>query len=428
MAAGNTISEASFQALCEIYERNAATEVYSKRLTPPTIDNEYLKLYPDELKILNDIKSKGYDVKVLDFSCNKMFPVVGLLITKNDEKKYRLNVGSDTSFKVALSRVITEIFQGSKDLEVIEKSLLDFPTKETAHFFYDNSSDSLEEEEKNLTKFMKDGSGIFPESLFDDVPSYNFNAQTFQPKKSYEEEVKYLLNLSKTLDYEVYMRDVSILGFPSVFIYVPNISILGQKSFSNKDNINVSKDLIVKIDELENLLMPFDKLISDESRILRIIQIIEELDLSSVNNEEYKLKNLFKLEFKKTSNWNEIPISFFVLLLTIIIKDYKKAIHYLDLYLLQLHLENNLYYKEIREYLNCLIENKSTIHINEAIVKNLSDPYLLFKFIKYPNCPNCLNCELKSECNSFPNYEIFNKVKIKANEFYINQNKFSIYK
>ena len=427
MAAGNTISEASFQALCEIYERNAGTTVYTERLTPPTISLEFLKQYPEELSILKEIQSKGFEVKVLDFSCQKKFPVVGLLIIDRTKNKYRLNVGSDTSFKVALSRVITEIFQGSKNLDVINNSLLDFPNKKTTPFFYENTNDAIEESEKNLTKFMKDGSGVFPESLFNEIPSYSFDETTFIPKKSYEEEVKYLINLANGLDYDVYMRDVSVLGFPSVFLYVPNISILGQKSFSNKDNINVSKDLIVKIDELENLLIPFDKLIHDTNKINKVIEIIESLDLASVNNEEYKLKSLFKLEFKNISLWNNIPISFFMLLLTILIKNYKKSIYYLDLYIRQMNLENDIYYKEIKEYLNCMSSNKSIKHINQDIIANLSSPELLFKFIKYPNCPNCMNCKLNKECNSAPNYDIFNKVKLKAKEIFINQNKFSLY-
>ncbi|MDR2204911.1 MAG: YcaO-like family protein [Flavobacteriaceae bacterium] len=427
MASGNSISEASFQSLCEIYERNAGTTVYTERLTPPVIDLEFLEKFPEELNLLKEIQSKGFETKVLDFSCGKKFPVVGLLLIDRTKNKYRLNVGSDTNFKVALSRVITEIFQGSKDLDVINKSLLDFPSKETVPFLYENTPDDIEEREKNITKFMKDGSGIFPESLFGEVPSYDFDETAFKPKKSYEEEVKYLLNLANNLDYDVYMRDVSVLGFPAVFIYIPNISILGQKSFSNKDNINISKDLIVKIDELENLLIPFDKLIYDQTKINRAIEIIESLDLVSVNNEEYKLKNLFKLEFKKDSSWNNIPTSFFMILLTILAKDFKKSIHYLDLFINQMKLGNNLYYKEIKEYLTCLSNNKSVKHINKNIVENLSTPESLFKFIKYPNCPDCSNCELNKECNSFPNYDLFNKVKKKAKEVFINQNKFSIY-
>lgn len=427
MAAGNTISEATFQAMCEIYERNAATKVYTERLTPPIIDIEFLNQYPEELNILKEIESKGFEVRVLDFSCQKKFPVVGLLIIEKSKNKYRLNVGSDTSFKVALSRVITEIFQGSKNLDVINDSLLNFPSKTTAPFLYETSADALEEEEKNLTKFMKDGSGIFPETIFGNTPSYEFDKSAFLPKKSYEEEVKYLTKLADNLEYDVYMRDVSILGFPSVFIYIPNISILGQKSFSNKDNINVSKDLIVKIDELENLLIPFNELVYNNDKIEKVIEIIESLELASVNNEEYKLKNLFKLEFKNNSAWNDIPISFFMLLLNILIRDFNKAINYLDLYIKQMNLENNTYYKEVQEYLLCMSKNKSIKHIHKNIIENLSSPELLFKFIKYPNCPNCLDCELKKECNSSSNYDFFNKVKLKANEIFINQNKFGIY-
>ncbi|GAQ49997.1 hypothetical protein FPK15_contig00083-0001 [Flavobacterium psychrophilum] len=39
-------------------------------------------------------------------------------------------------------------------------------------------------------------------------------------KNSHEEEVKELLVLAKNLNYDVYIRDVSFLGFPTVYIYI----------------------------------------------------------------------------------------------------------------------------------------------------------------------------------------------------------------
>lgn len=58
MAAGNTISEATYQALCEIYERNSASMIYYENLTPPTVQKEYLQNFKDEYNIILDRKER----------------------------------------------------------------------------------------------------------------------------------------------------------------------------------------------------------------------------------------------------------------------------------------------------------------------------------------------------------------------------------
>ncbi|MDR0661089.1 MAG: YcaO-like family protein [Prevotellaceae bacterium] len=134
MASGNTISEATYQSLCEIYERKAASTIYYDRLTPPTVDEEYLELFEKEYEIIKQIRRKGFGVIVKDFSCNMMMPVVGLILTDKETNKYRLNVGSDTSFQIALSRTLTEIYQGSATYDDIKKYLLDMPNEENSPF------------------------------------------------------------------------------------------------------------------------------------------------------------------------------------------------------------------------------------------------------------------------------------------------------
>ncbi len=419
MAAGNTIAEATYQAMCEIYERKAASMIYYENLTPPTIDKVYLLNYPEELAIINEIESKGFELFVKDFSCNMDFPVVGLILRDKETGKYRLNVGSDTSFKVALSRTLTEIYQGMRNEEDIKKLLLEFPDEHSASFFFNN--EKTMEYEINLKKFMKNGLGFFPPSLFGTDFSYSFNPSVFNSKSSYEEEVKHLLGLAQRHGYKVYIRDVSFLGFPSVYIYIPQVSLLGRKDLYHKES--PSADIIL-FDDLEILIFPFETFIHDSSKIKQAIKIIEDLNLTSGKIE---LKELFHLTFKNNSAWDTISVRFFMSLLYFLVKDYGNSILCLKGFISENKLETDDYYRQIISYFELLKDGGAIESVPAEILNDFKSPLSLFKYIGFPHCPDCEVCALKNECLTRINVANVLKINRKFSESIINQNKFSIF-
>ncbi|SNA82513.1 YcaO-like family protein [Flavobacterium psychrophilum] len=421
MASGNTLSEATFQAMCEIYERNAASIIYSERLTPPTIERIYLSNYPEELNIIDEIDRNGYEVIVKDFSCNRNLPVVGLIIVDKKSGKYKLNIGSDTDFQVALSRTLTEIFQGLKDGKDIQNTLLPKPNEENSPFLYNQDSESVFERERNLVNFMKNGSGIFPETLFYNNSSYEFNPNTFNPKKSYEEEVKELLVLAKNLNYDVYIRDVSFLGFPTVYIYISGVSLLGRKFNLNDSGLINEKTEIQN--ELENLLYPFSEFINDKTKLKRAIENIETLDF--IRNNEIKSKDIFRLKFKDRSKWNDLPLSFLMVIFCYLTEDFVNSKKYLDLFIDEFKLIDNDYYSGISKYIDCKIENKSIKGIHQSIIDGFKDSEAIFQYIGYPNSPDCENCKLSTTCLTTKNIQKYTNIKRKFKENLINQNKFA---
>jgi len=421
MAAGNTLSEAIFQSLCEIYERNSASVIYNERITPPTIDKEFLSNFPNELNIIIEIENKGFEVIVKDFSCGKKLPVLGLIIIDKKSRKYKLNIGSDTNFQVALSRTLTEIFQGLKDESTIEKSLLSIPSKESAPYFYQETNETIYEKEKNFVNFLKNGSGIFPESLFYDNPSYSFDSNIFTSKDSYEEEVKSLLDLAVNLNYNIFIRDVSFLGFPTVYIYISGVSLLG-----NKFNIHESgfiNEKTVLQNDLENLLFPFEDFIANKNKIIKAIDMIESLEL--MINEDFKAKDLFRLGFREGTKWNELPISFIMVIFSYLANDYVKAKSYLTIFMKKLNLESNEYYLNIMKLIDCKISNISLKEISEVVIDGFKDTESIFKYIGYPICPNCSECSLSEICTTKINLVKYSNIKQKFKENLINQNKFS---
>lgn len=403
MAAGNTKIEAIYQALCEILERYAASIIYYNQITPPTIGIQYIKTnYQKEYNIIRNIEEeKGYKVTIKDFSLNSNLPVLGVIICDTKNKKYRLNVGSDLNFQVALSRCLTEVYQGIHDEKTMKEIMVAIPLNEHSYFLNDDKK-SIAKRESELTKFSKDGSGVFPKSLFAEKADYEVNHRAFSCKKSFKEDVTYLLNLIKiSFDCNVYIRDVSFLGFPSVYVVIPEMSHLGKKQIS----IFNQKEIRIEYDNIQDLFFPFDKI--NMERLKQLVEIIK-------NFPDMPLSILLKLEFEYKSIWNSLEVSFFLTLAYYKLRKFDKSLEYLERFLKESKNKNkdyNEYYTIAKHYIKLKLDNKTNDEIKKELCKQLSNktiineiihdlenPDNVFKHFTYPNCPDCLNCSLSKHC------------------------------
>jgi len=420
MAAGNTIPEAVFQGLCEVFERYAATIIYYERLTPPTIEIQNLKEFPDELSVISEIEKSGYQVAIKDFSCGIGLPVIGLIIKDKNAKKYRLNLASDTNLKIALNRTLNEIYQGVTDDENFkEHYLLPFPNEDVTPYFFDSKLD--ENLHLNLKYFKKNGSGIFPPELFQNYISYKTDLSVFNPKPSYEEDIKHLVGITKVLGLDLYIRDVSFLGFPSVHIYVPNVSTL-TKAFNIEHDKKISNYFM--LEEFVKIVFPFEEFIRDKERIKKAISIIENVIKFE---ERIELYELFHLKLKKGSTWDVLSYDFFLVILYFLINEFEKAAVNLSCFMKENHLENNNYYKEAISFLSKLKLGDTIENVSIEVRNDFKDEKSLFDDIGYPNCPQCSKCKLRNDCLTSIHIEKLIKINKKFSETDINQNKFAIF-
>jgi len=427
MAAGNTIAEASFQALCEIFERYAASIIYFQQITPPSIDIELVTKNNDIISIVNEIKSKGYNVIFKDFSANLNLPVVGVIILDEEKGKYRLNVGSDTSIEVALLRVLTEVYQGYASDEKFEKLMLDVPQHDIDYFINDDE-DSLEKRRIEFQKFIINGLGVFPYSLFKQNNDYSFKKEVFTPKQNYQEEVKYLSQLINSLGFEIFFRNTSFLGFPTVYIYVTNMSIRGAKNGA-VENINFDRNIL--FDKIEDVFFPFYDMIKEKDKILSFINIINILYDKESDITQIKMKELLKLEFEEIHYWNHIPVTYFMTLLYFMVDDIKNAIKFLKLFMKSSDKDFNKYYLKVLNFFE-LLEMKKPIELIEReiepeIVISLKNP---FSEIDVPNCPNCNKCGLYESCLTKNKLGLTEKILFQNKNYIhkVNQIEFSNFK
>jgi len=408
MAAGNSEAEAIFQGLAEIMERWAAAEIYYNELTPPTIPVEYLKLFKREYKIIKSIEQSGqYRVVVKDFSAGIGLPSMGVMIIDDKENKYKLNVGSDTSFQVALSRCLTEIYQGIRDDEFFRKRLLDIP-KERHEYFIKKDTSSQMDCVINFSEFVKDGSGIYPLSLFEEKESYSFDPAVFTPAESYEEEVKKVIKKVHDLGYDVYIRNVSYLDFPTYIIYIPEVSVKGRKSPRS-----TLPTKVFHIIELDKVLDPiFDMTNCSREELIRIAEKLEHFSPNRL------LSELLNIEFKYSSYWKRLNLSFFLTQLWYKLGFDEKAYDNFCKFLELRKEEKEPYYEGIKKYLELKVEKKEEGQIAEELSKAGFDGELIekvcedmkereniFRYTKFPKCPDCEQCELSDACLTRSRYD-----------------------
>ena len=416
MSAGNSVNEGVFQALCEILERVAASTIYNKKLTPPTIPDSYLKKKKRLYSIIKVIEKSGYDVIVKDFSVNKRLPVVGTIIIDKKNNKYRLNVGSDTCFDIALSRTLTEIHQGISNDAELKSIMMDIPKK---------NKDTLEKHDtlvdENLEAFFKDGTGQFPYTLFEKVESYDFDESVFCDCKDYNSGCKYLIGLIESVGSRVFLRDTSFLGFPSFYVYATHVSSFRNRGITNSITKTLDVQSNVDYGMIEKHLCNIKNIFSCEDSMKFFI---EKFPADKLKSCDFHVADLLKIEFKKECYWNALPISYFLTIFAFVLRQYDKAIGYLDVYLNTMNIVKSEYYKKVRRYLSYLSKGK-----NETFIKKNVDISIIKEFtkenivqsIEFPTCPDCSQCSLSAYCGTRSKLGILSKMQDEMKNHPINQ-------
>lgn len=181
-------------------------------IVPPEILGEYLKNFSKILQIITEIEKKGdYEPHVFDLSLGKGLPVVCGVIVDKQRQTFGVKFGAHPNIAVAIERVFSESMQGR-----------------TLEQFCRISYPSFEEYSKtaytNLWNLIKIGVGYNPARLFYKTPSYEFIPWEDVSQMGNHALMKKMIAKMEELGGDVYIEDVSFLGFPSVFIYAQGIS------------------------------------------------------------------------------------------------------------------------------------------------------------------------------------------------------------
>ncbi len=286
-AAGNTPEEAIVQGISEIVERRHKIRILTENIAVPEIPEDVLKKYTASYKIISYLRNKGFDVTVKDCSLGTKYPVICLSCIDRATGKYHDHFGAYPIFEIALERALTETFQG--------RSIDNFAVMDD--FLYNSTSEYPIQElaYENVYGVSKKSPRFFIGNKGD---SWNENCG-FSGKNN-KELFKECLEFFKEQGYDVLIRDLSCLGFPTYQILVPGYS--ETRIYRLSPNHNDIKNSNTSTKVFRN---PTSANISD---ILGTILYLEENKNFSKSLNHLSFANIAKLAVKTT---REVEVKLF---------------------------------------------------------------------------------------------------------------------
>ncbi|MDD4565933.1 MAG: YcaO-like family protein [Eubacteriales bacterium] len=350
MAAGNTLEEALVQGYSEIFERIAQREIIAKQLTPPRIPEEVINRFPYVKGVVNDIEAAGpYKVIVCDCSLGRNIPAVCGIIVDTDTHTFGIRFGSHPNLGIALERVFTESLQG-RNLEQF--------TKYSAAVF----SEALEGSDQNIFNNMKIGAGFYPVSIFGSEPSYAFAEWDWDGNADNKALARRMSRKLEEDGYDVYIKDASSLGFPSVHIIVPGLSELRPcsqlylKEFKLKVNVT---DALIHIDD------------ADERSVEQIIRYCKVIRNALLEN---TVNSLYALPLKMKFHGGGGEIDFLTAVCYYYLGNHLDAYRYMNLCRSRMHPDEEDYrYVSLAETLLHGLANQYDEGLIRDLLKSISD-------------------------------------------------------
>ena len=240
MSAGNTKEEAIVQGLSEICERYALKEVYLNNISLATIpEEEYIKY--DKIKQMIDFyKENGFKVFIKDASLGGKLPVICTVFEKDGIicPAY----GAHPSLPIAIERTLTEFAQGINPTYDFKSVVQGVPLPYYSKEKFEETSIEVIAYETPFRRLYFEMNDVINSIFYSEEPTYKYNSnawikqtETITNKKL----LKFILNQINYFEENIYIRDVSFLGFPSVYICIPLLSeqqILNKKNYSAEIN------------------------------------------------------------------------------------------------------------------------------------------------------------------------------------------------
>lgn len=379
MCAGNTPAEALVQGFCELFERYALKKIFIDQAIPPQIPLAYFEgtsIY-NRIHTLSDTK-----VVILDCSFGYSLPVIGAIVINTKDNSYCIEMAGAATATVALERCMTEHFQDgdpSDEMPSIYEKII-FDRNHKYEQFYKQSG----------------GFGKFDvRRILYGTAEYEFSGFYTIMGNSHEEELNFIIRgilIPGNLD--CYIRDNSILGFPTYHIYIPEMSDIYDNC--NEDDLYItmmSFYLQPKIMALKN---------QDSRALLEICKNVQTC-YSKVRSSHIHIFSNFLYNSYCRQNRPDIDL----LLATIYLQceERRMAIEELEKFVQKLNSTND--HQAIRYY-NCILDH--LCKSDSQALNTLYDKFLLeeveqdlatdnqLQYYELPSCFNCEACDVKDYC------------------------------
>ena len=395
LCAGNTPSEAILQGIHEIFERYVLQQIYLGNITPPSFPDNYFS-ESDIAKRLDQLRSQGYIYVVKDMSLGRGFPVVGLVLTNTANGTTMFRLGADLDPEIALERCLTEIYQGRTEQESI-----------FLRYSFQNGTKAHSKERRNeYKKSLRDGTGFYPNSIFQGKPTYAFQYPRMKRSGDSHTDLKKVIRFLHENGYDLLVRDNSFLGFCAYQVMIPGLS---------------DQDAILS-DIFDEYFAPFDldkgnkRGFSYEHDAAQwpLYNLKSQTDVREFVEKHYPNDDSIRLAPYNTAPQNTINKHLLLFLMAVKNRDYQGAYSCYLSFMAQREEEGlsyNSYLACVESYVCCKAAEMSEDEIKawlqnfyqeEIVLEVLSDfsnPMEIMKNYAFPTCFECNSCPLSAACH-----------------------------
>lgn len=393
LCAGNSYEEAIVQGFSEVVERYFQTKIIKEKIAPPAIPLSELEQYDISYQIIKEIERNQYHVVVKDCSCGCGFPVIAVVVIDKNNHTYHVHYGAHPVFEIALERALTETLQGRNIKKVYGES----------SFIVDGDISYGEQLRSYVMAYS-----IMPTEFFSATPSYYHKPFTNHKNASNKNLYQYICEFAHEMGWRIYVKDYSVLAFPTYRVVVPGISdITSFQAISESSMRSIYTMQLSAISVLRNMeagtkdafvdILNYDKAMNisknpikytDASRLFLNIGNFENIAL-------FKICVAFAAwELKDTETLSK-TINYLMAFLKGQNVDKKKAE---ILRCMKLYLDcscNGRTVDDIRNILLTLYSEEIVDYIISSVVQHLNPFRCLI-----PNCnTGCKQCEFSSQCN-----------------------------
>lgn len=211
MCAGNTMEEAMIQGISEIWERHIHKLILREGTPLPDIPDSYIKEnYGYVWELMKRFRDDP-DLTVLmkDASLGGVFPAAMLIITNRKNHSYGVRFGAHIDLGIAMERTITEALQGKRMREFTGCCKPDCTDREVTKYY-------------NVFNSLKVGCSNYFMKIFWGESRYQFCEPAVY--KSNREALGVYFKRILEQGYDIMMRDLSYLGFPTYQVIIPGLS------------------------------------------------------------------------------------------------------------------------------------------------------------------------------------------------------------
>lgn len=394
MAAGNSQYEALVHALSEIIERHVNIRILTENIVPPSIPREYFSKFPALEELINAVAKSGYyDIVIKDCSLGEGWPVLALVLSDKKTSKYFIKFASHPTFEITVERLFTELMQGKNLDKMVGMQELCFDAE-------------VIKSRRNIEKNIRNGKGMYPISLFNELPTYEFCEFEYVPVVDTKEANKlfffHIFEKFQRLNKKILVRDTSFLGFHSYQVIIPGFS-----------EIVIDSDWVLKkkglpIDPNELNFRNFGAMSNNELR--QAIEYFDYVKFGGINT----LADLFKMAFSSKFPWKKIKASYLKACIYYKLGELKNACKELEAFILMLEKSNEhpdtiAYFKASLCYIRAkdnqinrldkLIEMMFPPNIAREVCNDLADSSKSLSYIGKISCFDCENCDFRALCN-----------------------------